>query len=127
LKVKQNNAYLLLALIFLVAISLVIIIFNPIKSVIQSRSDYGFVAVPELDNYFTDNQYNIDILNYDLSIELLTNEEEIIGEAVINGVYKDSSLKQIDLNFYDNMEINSILLNDMAVEYFHDNFSPFNF
>lgn len=122
MKVKQNNAYLLLSLIFLVGTALVIIIFNPVKSAIQDRSDYGFVAVPEFDNYFTDNQYNIDILSYDLSIELLTDEEEITGEAVISGVYKDSSLKQIDLNFYDNMEINSLLLNDMAVEYIHDDF-----
>lgn len=122
MKVKKNNAYLLLSLIFLVAIAASILIFNPIKSVIQSRTDYGFVSVPELENYFSDKQYNIDIKNYEIDLELFTEDETISAEVVIEGVYKDSTLKQIDLNFYDNMEISSILLNDMAVEYIHDNY-----
>jgi len=72
--------------------------------------------------YFSENQYKIDVLYYDIDIELLTDEEKISVEIIIEGVYRDSSIKKIDLNFYDNMEISSLLLNDMAVEYIHDNF-----
>lgn len=68
-------------------------------------------------SYISDNQYKIDILHYDLKIELQPEIKLLIGHAELKGIILDNQLKQIDLNFYDNMKINSIYLNGKKVDY----------
>ena len=61
-------------------------------------------------NYISDNQYKIDILHYYLNLDLYPSKRLLKGDATIKGVFKNKGLDEIDLNFYDNMNISRILL-----------------
>jgi aminopeptidase N len=77
--------------------------------------------------YITENQYEIDILKYDLEIELFPREKVLKGKCLITGLIKDKNIKSIDLNFYDNLKINYASLNSEEVGYirsqYHISFS----
>ncbi len=91
----------------------------------NSNSDYkqnSFLKIVKTkhiktSSYVSDNQYKIDVLHYDLKIELQPEIKLLIGHAELKGIILDNQLKQIDLNFYDNMKINSIYLNGEKVDY----------
>lgn len=71
------------------------------------------------DSYISENQYKIDILKYDLFIDIEANEKELAAEAIITGVIIDSTISTIDLNFFENLKISRLLLNDQPVEFTH--------
>ncbi len=73
-----------------------------------SRS--SFIIKPP-SGYINNDQYKINILHYGLHFDLYTQKKLLKGIAEIKGVVNDTNLNQIDLNFYDNMEIDSLLLN----------------
>ena len=68
-------------------------------------------------DYISDYQKKIDILHYGLNIDVYPGQKIIKGNASIIGVLLSKNLPQIDLNFYDNMKINRILLNGARTEY----------
>ncbi len=63
------------------------------------------------------NQLKIDVLHYDLGIDLYPNHSMLKGNVRITGRIIDNSLSSIDLNFYDNMKISSLRLNGRDAEY----------
>ncbi len=67
--------------------------------------------------YIRSDQYNIDVLSYKLNIDLYPKEKLLKGDAVITGVVKKKNLKELELNFYDNMKIFQAMLNDKPVNY----------
>ncbi|MBE0570990.1 MAG: M1 family metallopeptidase [Ignavibacteriaceae bacterium] len=69
------------------------------------------------DDYITGNQRKIDIYKYDLSFDLYPEQKMFVAKAILTGKVLDSTIESIDLNFYDNFEIKSILLNDVSTEY----------
>ena len=69
------------------------------------------------DDYITQNQRKIDIYKYDLAFDLYPEDKTFTAKAILTGKVIDSTLETIDLNFYDNFEIKSILLNDVSTEY----------
>ena len=73
------------------------------------------VSIPA--NYISDNQYKIDILHYNLNFDLYPSKRLLKGDATIKGVLKNKDLNEIDLNFYDNMDISKVLLNNLPVTY----------
>ncbi len=73
------------------------------------------VSIPA--NYISDNQYKIDVLHYYLNFDLHPSERLLKGDATIKGVLNNKDLKEIDLNFYDNMNISKVLLNNSPVSY----------
>jgi aminopeptidase N len=64
-----------------------------------------------LPNYISDVQYKIDILHYDLNFDLFPEEKLLKGDIIITGILKDKSIQELHLNLYDNMKIESLLLN----------------
>jgi aminopeptidase N len=84
------------------------------------------------DDYITQNQKKIDIYKYDLSFDLYPEKKMFVAKAILTGKVLDSTIQSIDLNFYDNFEIQKILLNDVLTEYENDEtrlsipFSPSN-
>jgi aminopeptidase N len=101
--------------------------FSPFKQNFQSIKEHSqklekrvaslgpFVNVPA--GYIDNNQYKIDVLHYGLRINLHPDDQLLNGIADIKGVVKGSSLKQIDLNFYDNMTIDSLFVNGVSSTY----------
>ena len=69
--------------------------------------------------YISPNQYKIDILHYDLEIDLFPEKKFLKGIASITGVVKEPGMDRIDLNFYDNLKIKELSLNNKIAE--HEN------
>lgn len=80
------------------------------SSFISSNSDY---IIP--------NQYNVDILHYDLDIDLYPKDKILKGTAQITGLILQPHLNIIDLNFYDNLNITSIKLNQQDCKFENKN------
>ncbi len=68
-----------------------------------------FVSQPG--GYIIEQQYNQDIIHYDISVDLFPNEREIKGKTIITGRIIGSPADTVFLNFYDNMEISSLQFN----------------
>ena len=69
-------------------------------------------------SYITENQLKVDILHYDISVDLYPKDKKLNGDVSIKGRVIEQPLNQIDLNFYDNLKITSVLFNGVE--------SPFN-
>lgn len=69
------------------------------------------------DDYITQNQKYIDVLHYDINIQLNTKLRIINADVKIKGVIKNKDLKRIDLNFYDNFNISDVYLNGKKTTY----------
>jgi aminopeptidase N len=67
--------------------------------------------------YISPNQYDIDILHYDLSIDLYPDLKTIKGNATLTGIITDKKITSLDLNFYDNLKITEATINGKAVQY----------
>jgi len=84
------------------------------------------------DDYITNNQKKIDIYKYDLTFDLYPEKKMFVANAILTGKVLDSTIQSIDLNFYDNFQINKITLNDAVTEYENDEtrlsipFGPFD-
>jgi aminopeptidase N len=68
-------------------------------------------------SYISENQYQIDVLHYNLNFDLYPAKRLLKGDATVTGVLKNKNLKEIDLNFYDNMNISKVLLNRVPASY----------
>ena len=69
------------------------------------------------DNYISANQYKINVLHYYMNFDLYPSKKNLAGDVLITGLILDKSIKQIDLNFYDNMKISKLELNGKQVFY----------
>ena len=67
--------------------------------------------------YISSNQYKINILHYYLNFDLHPSKKILIGDVLITGLVLDKNLKQIDLNFYDNLNITGLELNGEPAGY----------
>ena len=74
-------------------------------------------AVTIESDYITPLQYKIDILHYDLQIDLYPKDKLLKGKAEITGRILQSDIDRIDLNFYDNLSIKELTLNNLPVRF----------
>ena len=70
-------------------------------------------------DYISENQHKIDIIKYDLFIDIDAVNKSINAVAGITGVITDKTLTSIDLNFYENLKITSLILNDNTIDIDH--------
>ena len=68
-----------------------------------------------IENYTTAGQKILDVLHYDINIELFPEQKVIKGDVKIKILTK--GVQKIDLNFYDNFKIVKILLNGTNARY----------
>ncbi len=127
MKVKKNK--LLLRIIFLLVILLILFIlfknkielaYNLARENDASVENFTLYLknADALKNYYIEEQKNIDIKKYKLKIDLYPDEKRISGKADIK--LKLKSTGQIILNFYDNLKIDSLLLNGKQNDYERD-------
>ena len=76
------------------------------------------ISVPE--GYISDVQYKINILHYNLKLDLYPDKRLLKGDAVLTGILEDKNLKSIDLNFYDNMIIKSLSVDGEKTNYINN-------
>ena len=67
-----------------------------------------------------ENQYKFDVIHYDLKLDLMPEEKTLAGEMIITAVKTDPDLKEVFLNFYDNMKVSELLLNQKKIKYSHE-------
>ncbi|KUO59205.1 hypothetical protein APF79_11335 [bacterium BRH_c32] len=123
---KQSK--LILFSIFLVIILSWVVIFyfaNPIEKIkyLEEKvsENSGTLSLAEidkeyLDEYISKEQKLLDVFHYDINIELIPEKKLIKGKTIITGIMPTSSDKLV-LNFYDNMNISSLLFNGIKVNY----------
>ncbi len=73
------------------------------------------VSVPS--GYISDAQYKLDVLHYDINLDLYPEDQLLKGDVIIKAVLKDKNLKEIDLNLYDNLKISSLLVDGKPAKY----------
>ena len=67
--------------------------------------------------YITSNQYDINILSYDLSVDLYPEKKLLKGNATITGIITNKNVTSLDLNFYDNLKISGATINGNPASY----------
>ena len=67
------------------------------------------------ESYISKNQLALDVLHYNLKFDLHPAKKLLDGDVIISGFLKDSLVKRIDLNFYDNFNIKKVTLNNNVV------------
>lgn len=70
-----------------------------------------------IEEYNPQTQRGFDVLHYNIKIELLPERSEIKGDVAIKIKVNNRAQKTIELNFYDNMKITSLTLNDAKANY----------
>ncbi len=68
-------------------------------------------------DYISSYQYKIDILHYDLQFDLYPKTKKLKGIAEITGVILQPEINRIDLNFYDNLNIENLTLNNSSARF----------
>ncbi len=125
---NRTNKILIIAAILLILISMLVIYFYPkVKILISALSNSGNYlslnnALKQIDEEFIktynpQSQSRLDVLHYNISINLIPEEKKIIGDVKISMVGSNMNLKNIELNFYDNLDINKLLLNGKEANY----------
>lgn len=69
------------------------------------------------EGYIKSSQYNLNVLHYDISIDLNSETKTIRGDVTITGTSKDKSLNLIILNFYENLKIIDVSVNGVSTPY----------
>jgi aminopeptidase N len=70
--------------------------------------------------YSTISSSKIDILHYDLTVDLFPAQKLLVGKAVITGLFTEKNLKNFELDFFDNMNVASLYLNQTEAKYSHE-------
>jgi aminopeptidase N len=97
--------------------------FNNIDSLKQAdnyinlASQFKDVDEESLAKYNTKNQRTVDVLHYDIRLELYPQQKKIAGDITIRMKINNKDAENIDLNFYDNMKVKSLLLNGGEAKY----------
>lgn len=71
-------------------------------------------------DYITENQKKIDVHKYDLSFDLYPENKILYAQTILTGKILDKNIESIDLNFYDNFEIEKILLNGEITDFINE-------
>lgn len=71
----------------------------------------------ELDTYNPKSQRAIDVLHYNIKLDLFPETKKIIGDVTIKLKINDKKAQKIEINFYDNLEITDLRLNGHKVKY----------
>jgi len=81
----------------------------------NSKKYYPGTEVPS--GYISNNQYKINVLHYYLNFDLYPEKKLLKGDATIICLPLVKNLKEIDLNFYDNMKITRLELNGKSASF----------
>jgi aminopeptidase N len=99
---------------------------SPLKTSLKTSQEASFSIKKMLEDgpvlnmsndYVSSNQYKIDVLHYDLELDLYPKEKMLKGIAEITGVILQPELDKIDLNFYDNLKIKELTLNNLSARF----------
>lgn len=90
-------------------------------NIIEAGRAYNEMQMETINSYLDKSQYNINIIKYNLSIELFPDKEKINVIAGIKGEYTGEQKEYIKFNFRDNFIIDSLILDGNRSEYVYEN------
>ncbi|MBK7103868.1 MAG: M1 family metallopeptidase [Ignavibacteriae bacterium] len=76
--------------------------------------------ISNIEDYISSNQKKLDILHYNIDLELFPEKEEIFGTTIITGISRSKNLDKIELNFHDNFDVSKVELNNKSASYLYD-------
>lgn len=112
---------IILVFFTIITINFILYYYNVDTNIIKAYFNEQTYRLTASDNYIHSSQYNIDILHYDISVELINNEEKIKGKTAIT-FFPKKPTDEFVLNFYDNMKVKNIKLNGKNTDYEHDDY-----
>ncbi len=113
----MNKLFLILALLFFTIIN------------INTTFPQSGMIISDKKNFVSDLQKQMDVLHYYLKFDLNAKKKILTGDATITAIYNQSDSaynfanqdkkrnREIELNLYDNIEIQSVSVNNRAADY----------
>ncbi len=120
MKVKNKILLIVVFLISFLVISLILLYSLYKDEVNLIGNNFELLINSSSYKLLEEKNRNIDVLNYDIDIELYPDEQKIFSDVRISGVLLKNESKQIELDFYDNFQIHILQLNGMETEYNFD-------
>ncbi len=127
MKVKKNNLILLILSAILGLVIVVMFYVKPFDHLIPgaefakiaSANNFNLrsFSISTISDYNTQTQYSIDVLHYDMNMDLYPEEEMLIADVTIKAVLRDSELDEVHLNFYDNFDIHEFSVNGKSTDF----------
>ena len=116
---KKKKIILIILLVLLILILPGVVYYKIQLYKIQLyKMTYIYTYFRNLDeDYISQNQKKLDIYKYDLSFDLHPEDKMFAAKAVLTGAVLDSTIRSIDLNFYDNFLIHKITINGNISEF----------
>lgn len=114
MKVKRNNRFLILSLSIVVVILILLIAVVLLNYTQAGKIGKSFIEVSDQLN--TVPETLIDVIHYDINIELIPADKLIKGEVEIMLEVTDD-IDEVELNFYDNFDIYEVLVNGEPGDY----------
>ncbi len=125
--IKNKKSFFLLsgiAVLFLIALAVTVVVLinhfggytktNQYISLVKQLKD---IDEERLAKYNPQSQRSVDVKHYTLKIDLFPLQKRIKGDVTITMRLNDPGMKNIVLNFYDNLEIKKVEVNGVNAEY----------
>ena len=119
MKVKNKILLILISIIFIsfFIIGGLYLLFEREVSFIWNN-----IELLSFQNSYEEKNRKIDILSYDINIELFPDVEKIYADTRVTGVYHEKEKKQIALDFHDNFDIHKVQLDGKETDFsFNEN------
>lgn len=127
MQIKNKTLIILSSALLLVILIAVLILIKPVKNLIsfvEQKKDnisLGIKAI-EVNEELREavgkkEAEGIDVLHYSIAIDLFPAEKKINGDVIINMKLGGLQSNKIDLDFYKNLNIKSVLINNKTVKY----------
>lgn len=125
MRIKRKSFFIVIAVIILLSIAgyFVLRLSDQFSFIAENEKHIGILMdLKEIDSEFIEeyndsSQNKLDVLHYNIRIELLPETGTIKGDVTVTLKLNPYDSQNLILNFYDNLKINSVYLNDRPVKY----------
>lgn len=122
---KKTSLIVIISLVFIIVIASAYFFFSgrvnftelyTINDIIKGGKAVTEITRSRINDYIDSAQYNINIVKYDINVELFPVEKSVSAEVKVKGVIKHP-VENIVLNFYNGYKISDFTLNGNKAEY----------
>lgn len=87
------------------------------QRLVKSGFSIDPAANSDVDDYATISHKTMDVLHYEIHLDLFPEIEEIKSRVIIRGQIQDEDTKNIELNFNDGFDVSGVKLNESEIDY----------
>jgi len=124
--IKKSKTQIITISLLIIFLLIGYILYKNIRRIIPNSQIAKYLTLTEQFKDFNDKElirYNpltqrsIDVIHYNIKLNLLPEEKKIDGDVSINMKINDEKLRKIDINFYDNLDISLLEVNGEKAKY----------